>query len=60
LFAPGKASNAGGVGLQVLKCLKTLRLSWSSEEVDEKLKKNLLFTLHVWNMVRILQVMLIT
>jgi glutamate dehydrogenase (NADP+) len=31
----------------------SLRLSWSAEEVDEKLKEScLLFTLHVWNMVR--------
>jgi glutamate dehydrogenase (NADP+) len=37
LFAPGKASNAGmQLGLEMSQNL--LRLSWSSEEVDEKLK----------------------
>ena len=38
LFAPGKASNAGGVvtsGLEMSQ--NSLRLSWTREEVDEKL-----------------------
>ena len=38
LFAPGKASNAGGVatfGLEMSQ--NSLRLSWSAEEVDQKL-----------------------
>jgi glutamate dehydrogenase (NADP+) len=39
LFAPGKASNAGGVATSGLEMSQnSLRLSWSSEEVDEKLK----------------------
>ncbi|MBE0390637.1 glutamate dehydrogenase (NADP+) [Flavobacterium sp. 7E] len=39
LFAPGKASNAGGVATSGLEMSQnSLRLSWSSVEVDEKLK----------------------
>ena len=39
LYAPGKASNAGGVATSALEMSQnSLRLSWSSEEVDEKLK----------------------
>ncbi|MEZ4853000.1 NADP-specific glutamate dehydrogenase [Flavobacterium sp.] len=39
LYAPGKASNAGGVATSGLEMSQnSLRLSWSSEEVDEKLK----------------------
>ena len=39
LFAPGKASNAGGVATSGLEMSQnSIRLSWSSEEVDEKLK----------------------
>ena len=39
LFAPGKASNAGGVATSGLEMSQnSLRLSWSAEEVDEKLK----------------------
>ncbi|MFN3917094.1 MAG: NADP-specific glutamate dehydrogenase [Flavobacteriales bacterium] len=38
LFAPGKASNAGGVATSGLEMSQnSLRLSWSSEEVDQKL-----------------------
>ena len=38
LFAPGKASNAGGVATSGLEMSQnSLRLSWSSEEVDAKL-----------------------
>ena len=38
LFAPGKASNAGGVATSGLEMSQnSLRLSWSSEEVDNKL-----------------------
>lgn len=37
-FAPGKASNAGGVATSGLEMSQnSLRLSWSREEVDEKL-----------------------
>ena len=39
LFSPGKASNAGGVATSGLEMSQnSLRLSWSSREVDEKLK----------------------
>ncbi len=38
LFAPGKASNAGGVATSGLEMSQnSLRLSWSREEVDQKL-----------------------
>jgi len=38
LFAPGKASNAGGVATSGLEMSQnSLRLSWSSEEVDQRL-----------------------
>lgn len=40
LYAPGKASNAGGVATSGLEMSQnSLRLGWSSEEVDEKLKE---------------------
>ncbi len=40
LFAPGKATNAGGVAVSALEMSQnSQRLSWSFEEVDEKLKK---------------------
>ena len=43
LFAPGKASNAGGVATSGLEMSQnSLRLSWSAEEVDERLKKIML------------------
>lgn len=39
LFAPGKASNAGGVATSGLEMSQnSLRLSWTAQEVDEKLK----------------------
>ncbi len=38
LFAPGKASNAGGVATSGLEMSQnSMRLSWTSEEVDERL-----------------------
>jgi glutamate dehydrogenase (NADP+) len=38
LFAPGKASNAGGVATSGLEMSQnSLRLSWSREEVDQRL-----------------------
>ncbi|WP_231512764.1 NADP-specific glutamate dehydrogenase [Aureispira sp. CCB-QB1] len=38
LYAPGKASNAGGVATSGLEMAQnSLRMSWSREEVDEKL-----------------------
>ncbi|MFQ3321667.1 MAG: glutamate dehydrogenase (NADP+) [Candidatus Thalassarchaeaceae archaeon] len=40
LFAPGKASNAGGVATSGLEMSQnSLRLSWSREEVDDRLQK---------------------
>lgn len=40
LFAPGKASNAGGVSTSGLEMSQnSLRLNWTSEEVDEKLNR---------------------
>jgi len=40
LFAPGKASNAGGVAVSGLEMSQnSLRYNWSREEVDEKLKQ---------------------
>jgi len=38
LFAPGKASNAGGVAVSGLEMTQnSMRLNWTSEEVDKKL-----------------------
>jgi glutamate dehydrogenase (NADP+) len=38
LYAPGKASNAGGVATSGLEmCQNSARLSWTAEEVDKKL-----------------------
>ncbi|MDD3004381.1 NADP-specific glutamate dehydrogenase [Flavobacterium sp.] len=43
LFAPGKASNAGGVATSGLEMSQnSLRMGWTSEEVDEKLKRIML------------------
>jgi glutamate dehydrogenase (NADP+) len=43
LFSPGKASNAGGVATSGLEMSQnSLRLSWTSEEVDQKLKEIML------------------
>ena len=40
LFAPGKASNAGGVATSGLEMSQnSLRINWTREEVDDKLKK---------------------
>ncbi|MFN5387436.1 MAG: NADP-specific glutamate dehydrogenase [Bacteroidota bacterium] len=40
LFAPGKASNAGGVAVSGLEMSQnSLRLSWTREEVDQRLHK---------------------
>ena len=39
LFAPGKAANAGGVACSALEMTQnSMRLSWTAEEVDEKLQ----------------------
>jgi len=46
LFAPGKASNAGGVATSGLEMSQnSLRLSWSAEEVEEKLH-NIMIAIH--------------
>ena len=40
LFSPGKASNAGGVAASGLEMSQnSLRINWTREEVDEKLKQ---------------------
>lgn len=40
LYAPGKAANAGGVAISGLEMSQnSMRLSWSREEVDQKLQK---------------------
>ena len=40
LFAPGKAANAGGVATSGLEMTQnSMRLSWSREEVDERLHR---------------------
>lgn len=46
LYAPGKASNAGGVATSGLEMSQNSeRLSWSAEEVDEKLH-NIMINIH--------------
>ena len=46
LYAPGKASNAGGVATSGLEMSQnSLRLSWTREEVDQRLK-NIMHSIH--------------
>ncbi len=46
LYAPGKAANAGGVATSGLEMSQnSMRLSWSREEVDEKLR-NIMINIH--------------
>ena len=46
LFAPGKASNAGGVAVSGLEMSQnSLRLSWTRKEVDERLH-NIMKSIH--------------
>ncbi len=46
LFSPGKASNAGGVATSGLEMSQnSLRLSWTAEEVDERLH-NIMVSIH--------------
>ena len=46
LFSPGKASNAGGVATSGLEMTQnSIRLNWSSEEVDARLKE-IMFGIH--------------
>lgn len=43
LFAPGKAANAGGVSVSGLEMTQNaIRLAWTKEEVDDKLKSIML------------------
>ena len=46
LYAPGKASNAGGVATSALEMSQnSLRLYWDAEEVDQRLQ-NIMFNIH--------------
>ncbi|HSA34565.1 MAG TPA: glutamate dehydrogenase, partial [bacterium] len=46
LYAPGKASNAGGVATSGLEMSQnSMRLGWSREEVDQKLR-NIMIGIH--------------
>ena len=46
LFAPGKASNAGGVATSGLEMSQnSLRMPWTREEVDQKLE-NIMINIH--------------
>ena len=47
LFCPGKASNAGGVATSALEMSQNSeRLSWTFEEVDEKLQRIMVDIFH--------------
>ena len=46
LFGPGKAANAGGVAVSGLEMSQnSMRLSWTREEVDERLH-NIMISIH--------------
>lgn len=46
LYAPGKAANAGGVSVSGLEMTQNaMKLSWSAEEVDQRLK-NIMHNIH--------------
>lgn len=46
LFAPGKASNAGGVAVSALEMSQnSMRYAWTFEEVDARLK-NIMIDIH--------------
>jgi glutamate dehydrogenase (NADP+) len=46
LYAPGKASNAGGVSVSGLEMTQnSMRLNWSREEVDNRLKM-IMYSIH--------------
>ena len=46
LYGPGKAANAGGVATSGLEmCQNSMRLAWTSEEVDSKLHQ-IMITIH--------------
>ena len=47
LFAPGKAANAGGVATSALEMSQnSMRLSWTFDEVDQKLKQIMVNIFH--------------
>ena len=47
LFMPGKAANAGGVATSALEMSQnSMRLSWTREEVDEKLHNIMIDIFH--------------
>ena len=47
LFMPGKAANAGGVATSALEMSQnSMRLSWTREEVDEKLHNIMIYIFH--------------
>lgn len=47
LYGPGKAANAGGVGVSGLEMSQnSLHLNWTREQVDNKLKYNIMIPIH--------------
>ncbi|MDD5672813.1 MAG: NADP-specific glutamate dehydrogenase [Chitinivibrionales bacterium] len=47
LYGPGKATNAGGVAVSGLEMSQnSMRLSWTSEEVDTRLRENIMKPIH--------------
>ena len=54
LFAPGKASNAGGVATSGLEMTQnSLRYNWTRKEVDDKLNEIMgTFMINVFNLVK--------
>ena len=47
MFAPGKASNAGGVAVSGLEMTQnSIRLAWTREEIEERLK-NIMANIHL-------------
>ncbi len=47
LYGPGKATNAGGVAVSGLEMTQnSMRLSWTREEVDTRLRENIIKAIH--------------
>jgi glutamate dehydrogenase (NADP+) len=47
LYGPGKATNAGGVAVSGLEMSQnSMRLSWTREEVDKRLRENIMRSIH--------------
>jgi glutamate dehydrogenase (NADP+) len=47
LYGPGKATNAGGVAVSGLEMSQnSMRLSWTREEVDTRLRENIMKSIH--------------